>query len=572
MSTKFTFILVAILFLFGISSMGLSYYIIKESNLKDMDKSLHDTSLVLAQFIDKNMVKSILKQPNADNPDVLQSTKEMDEIINRSGSVVNMNLVSLVDGRLYAPSLSSSILESGAEYNLDLEQAGLSPEYLARSKEAMDKQVVMATEIYGDKFGMYKTGFAPILDDNGGVLAAIAVDYDVSKVTAKAWSEAMKIFYVTIAILLIAGTGMYIVVRRKFAPIQALTTNSKRVAEGDLEVELLETKSNDEMGLLITNYNLMIDNLKHIITSVKKVSEHVAGSSHILSSNMNEVMNSNHHIVATMQEIASGAEAQVERADQSSRIFEEMGIAIQRMAESASAISQSSTTTTHDAEKGNQSTQRAVKQMNQISQIVNQSASLVKVLGQRSEEIGNIVGIIAGIASQTNLLALNAAIEAARAGEYGRGFAVVADEVRKLAEQSEDSTRQISNIITQIQNDTMDSVKMMDHAVKEVGDGMEIVHEAEMAFGQISQSIRHIAEQIQEVSATFEEMSAATEDVTNSVQQMDTISKNSRDNTKAVAEASISQMDTIEEISSQAQSLKELSEELQMIIKNFRIK
>lgn len=570
-STKFTMLLMLIVLLLGISTMVLSYFIVKNSNLKDMDEALHDKSLILSESIDKEMMKSILQNPSEENPDAIRSTKEMDAVNDASDSITNLYTITMDGDKFHAPTLSSSVLKTGAVYNQDMIEAGISADLIAKIKQVYEKKTATSTEIYADEYGKYKTGLAPILDDDGSVLAVYAVDYDVSKVTAKAWSETLIIFYITIVFIVISAIIIYFIVKRKFAPIKILSNLSEKVAKGDLNIELIQPKTNDEMGSLTKNFNLMIESLKSIIQSVTKGSTQIAKTSHILSSSIEGVTNTNNQIVASIQEIASGSESQVEKANQSSRVIEEMSIGIQRIAQSATVISESTHATSLEAEKGNDATARSVVQMKSISKAVNESANIVKVLGERSEKVEEIVGMITGIASQTNLLALNAAIEAARAGEAGSGFAVVAEEVRKLAEQSDGSARQISEIISQIQVEIMESVKMMETAVKEVDSGIQIVNESEQAFGEISDSIRDVADQIQDLTATFEEMAAGTEEVTQSVQHMEKISRNSRDNTKSVAESSLSQLDTINDISDEAKILNDLSSELQSAINTFKL-
>ncbi|MEK5331062.1 methyl-accepting chemotaxis protein [Lysinibacillus sp. FSL W8-0992] len=571
-SKKLTFTMVGILLLFGLVTMGFSYYIVKNSNLKDMDESLYDKGMILSKTIDQKALKSALQQPNANNNDVVRLTEEMDAINDKSDIITNLFLITVDGENINAPVLSSSVLEVGAEYNQDMIAMGLSPDFLARIKEVFETKEATATEIYKDEFGSYKTGLTPILDDDGSMLAAYAIDYDVSMVTAKALSEAMWVLLITVLFLIGSSIVVYSLLKKKLTPIQQLSLQSKKVAEGNLELEPLPVQSNDEIGVLTNNFNVMIGSLQTVIQSATNVSSRVSNTAQVLSSNMQEATDSYNSVASSMQEIASVADLQVQKAKESSVTIEEMSIGIQRIAMTSNQISESSILASEEAEKGNDSTNKSVAQMNAISKAVNQSASSVKMLGEHSNKIQEIVGIITGIASQTNLLALNAAIEAARAGEAGSGFAVVADEVRKLAEQSEASAREISTLISRIQHDTNESVNVMIHAVEEVDNGLIMINDSEKSFGQILTSIHHVTGQIQELSATIEEMAAGMEEVTSAVQDMEQFSENSRNNTSTVAETSATQLNTVQRVSEEAQVLTDLSDELLTVVKTFIVK
>ncbi|MFJ7952878.1 methyl-accepting chemotaxis protein [Lysinibacillus sp. NPDC096418] len=568
-SKKLTVIMVSILLLFGLVTMGFSYYILKNSNLKDMNQSLYDKGIILSRTIDLETLNSILQQPSADNQKVLRLTKEMDTINDESEIITNLFLITMNNEKINAPVLSSSVLELGAEYNQDMHEMGISADFLARIEEVFEKKQATATDIYSDEFGSYKTGLTPILDEDGSIIAAYAIDYDVSMVTAKAMSEASWILLITALFLIGSSIVVYSLLKKKLTPIQHLSKQSKKVAEGNLELEPLLIQSNDEIGLLTKNFNLMIEALRTVIKSATDVSTHVSNSAYTLSTNMQGATDSYNSVAASMQEVAGSADLQVQKTRESSVTIEEMSIGIQRIAMTSNQIAESSLLASEEAEKGNDSTNRSVMQMNAISKAVNQSASSVKMLGSHSDKIEEIVGIITGIASQTNLLALNAAIEAARAGEAGNGFAVVADEVRKLAEQSEASAREISTLISHIQDDTNESVKVMVRAVEEVDNGLLIISDSEKSFSKILTSIHQVSGQIQELSATIEEMAAGMEEVTTSVQETEEFSKNSRDNTRAVAQSSVAQLEAIHKVSDEAQVLTNLSNELSNVINAF---
>lgn len=571
MRTKLILIMVSILLLLGVVTTGLSYYIVKDSNLKNMDSSLSDKGLILSKTMNEERIQSILDNPSASNEEAILLTKEMDKINAESESITNLYLITVNGENINAPVLSSSILDLGAEYNQDMVAMGLSDDLLARIQDVYDKKEATATEVYSDEFGSYKTGLTPIISEAGEVLAIYAIDYDVSMVTAKAMSEVMKILLVTIVFLIISAIVVYFLIKKKLLPIQQLSVLSKEVTNGNLEIELLSDQSQDEIGELTRNFNQMISTLKAVIHSTAKVSTRVSDSAQVLSTNMQDATDAYNNIASSMQEIASNADIQAEKAKDSSVTIEEISTGIQRIALTSNQISESSIRASEEAEKGNESTHQSVKQINAISKAVNESATSVKNLGTHSEKIEEIVGIITGIASQTNLLALNAAIEAARAGEAGSGFAVVADEVRKLAEQSEASAREISTLITHIQHDTNESVNTMMHAVEEVNSGLEVISESEKSFAKISSSIQQVSDQIQDLTATIEEMSAGMHEVTSSVLEMENFSSLSKENTKYAAETTTTQLEAVQKVSEEAQVLSDLSTELMNVVNTFKM-
>ncbi|MBI2264145.1 MAG: methyl-accepting chemotaxis protein [Armatimonadetes bacterium] len=193
--------------------------------------------------------------------------------------------------------------------------------------------------------------------------------------------------------------------------------------------------------------------------------------------------------------------------------IEQMNQAIEQVASELSSLSAVSSLTARAAQNGEESVNKTIDGMERIKVKVFESAAKIKLLGQQSEQIGEIVEVIDEIADQTNLLALNAAIEAARAGEHGRGFAVVADEVRKLAERSRKSTQEIGKLITGIQRGTAEAVKAMEEGSREAESGSEIAQAAGKALTEILTAVEQTDEQIQNISAVTQEMSASSSEL-----------------------------------------------------------
>lgn len=354
-------------------------------------------------------------------------------------------------------------------------------------------------------------------------------------------------------------------------PVQYVVGRMNQIAKGDFTGEDLQIKSKDEIGQLSDSVNLMSSSLKGLVTSVQNVTDQVAASSEELSAGAELTTTATEHVVNNINEVAKGAEVSAEVATNSALAMDEVSVGVQRIAESSSEVAAMSQQSTDIAKDGNAKIERAVVQMGRISGTVESTSSIIKQLGERSKQIGDIVTAITDISSQTNLLALNAAIEAARAGEHGKGFAVVADEVRKLAEQSQDSAAKIKELIERTQEDTKQSIQSMMNVVHEVQAGTLDVNEAGVAFKKILEAEILVAEQIHEVSAISEQMSANSQEVSASVQEVQAIATQSSEGAQTIVTASREQLASMEEISESAKSLSEMSEALQNELAKFKI-
>ncbi len=355
------------------------------------------------------------------------------------------------------------------------------------------------------------------------------------------------------------------------APVVKLAKAAEKIASGDLTLDDIKIKNRDEIGDLAKSFNQMAQNLRNIIHQVGSSATHVAATSEELTASADQTGKATEQIAETIQSVAVGSENQVRGVEETSTAINEVSIGIQQIAANANVVSSSAILTSEKALEGNKSIQIAANQMNSINQTVISLSKVIKGLGDRSIEISKINNVITDIAAQTNLLALNAAIEAARAAEHGRGFSVVAEEVRKLAEQSAQSAQQISELISMIQEETENAVLSMENATKEVNEGIIVVNTVGTSFDEIFKSINEVTTQIQEVSAAAEEISAGTEQVVTSSNTITKIAVDSSSSTQSVAAAVEEQLASMEEISASAAALSNMAEELQLLIRSFKV-
>ena len=276
-------------------------------------------------------------------------------------------------------------------------------------------------------------------------------------------------------------------------------------------------------------------------------------------------------IAASISTVAEGAEEQLRQTDQTLIVAQDIASGIRQATANAHVINQAAERTGTAVSQGVQAVDNAVRQMEMIRSAVDLSAHRVAKLGQRSEEIGLIVDTISGIAGQTNLLALNAAIEAARAGEMGRGFAVVAEEVRKLAEQSQASTKQIAQLIGDIQQETLAAVHAMEKGTQEVATGHRVVEGAGHSFEEISAMVEEMVGQIAEASTVMDAIAERSTRVTNALQTIDQVSRSSAAQSQEVSAATEEQSASLEELAALSESLRELAGAMEKSISVFRV-
>jgi len=241
---------------------------------------------------------------------------------------------------------------------------------------------------------------------------------------------------------------------------------------------------------------------------------------------------------ASAEQMSRGSNMQAERASFVATSSEEMSQTVLDVAKNAGSISKSADSTAIAAREGGAIVNRAVNAVKEISVTVNNSAEFVRSLGDRSKQIGEIVGVINDIADQTNLLALNAAIEAARAGDQGRGFAVVADEVRNLAERTASSTSEIGGMIKAIQDEVGRAVGVMAQATSKVDEGVKHSEEAGHSLEVIVKSVEGLQLMVQQIASATEEMSTTSDQISKDIDQIATVSREASTSSEQSALAS----------------------------------
>jgi methyl-accepting chemotaxis protein len=353
---------------------------------------------------------------------------------------------------------------------------------------------------------------------------------------------------VLISALAIAGVVIGLVVaafvaRSITGAVSSMVAVLQEIAANNLTIEDMEITSQDEIGKAGAALNSMKNNLHAIMQSIAGTAEHVASASEEIS--------------AGATQTATGSETQKDQVHQIATAMQEMSSTVREVSDNSNKAADSARQASETARQGGTIVEDTLNRMRDIAGSVRETAQKVQELGSRSDQIGKIVGVIDDIADQTNLLALNAAIEAARAGEQGRGFAVVADEVRKLAERTTKATKEIAEMISQVQAETRVAVERMQSGTEQVEKGVEVTGRAGQSLKQIIGQADHVGEMVTHIATAATQQASATEQVNANMEQINRLVAESAEGAQQSAKA--------------CEQLSSLAFELQNLVSRFKL-
>jgi len=378
----------------------------------------------------------------------------------------------------------------------------------------------------------------------------------------------ITIVTILIASILVGSIFILFLIASIIKPIKKLKEQAITVSNGDL-TKTISITSKDELGDLGRAFNQMQSNLQMLIKKVEENAESVLVSANQLSTNSKEAANASEHVTNTIQQVASSAEVQSNGLITNKQELESVLAGTNVIVSQSNQVALLSREAIRKANEGESAIKATSKQMETISDTVSETKEMIEEMVSCSIDIEKITESITSISEQTNLLALNAAIEAARAGEMGKGFAVVANEVRKLAEKSNSSARDITKLISQVQETTNNTVERIQLVTEAVNKGFIVTTEATTKFQDIVQRMNHITDPIERVTTTSNEMAIIIKEVNTTASKLTDIAKNNGENAEEVVALTEEQLAAMEQIAQSASHLNDMAEQLKYNIKQF---
>lgn len=403
-----------------------------------------------------------------------------------------------------------------------------------------DKEIIQQMAVVKEKWQAYKSSVESYINKpnkkaleeikNLSPLVLKNMHKAVGMMAKNANETALNQLYIalgtSIAILFLVFLGRQFGMRTLMLQFTLLKERLKCVSVGDFSrpLDIDDLTKDNEIGELYDAYNIMLDKVGHLLQGVDRSVEQVKQS-------VSKVRTASSNTTAGINE-------QGEEIRTISTSISAMSQAVSQVAETALQSSQSADETRNIADQGYSVIQKSHTNVRELSAQMDDTASVLSVLENDSQEVSQVLSVITSIAEQTNLLALNAAIEAARAGEQGRGFAVVADEVRTLAQRTQESTEEIRKIIESLQNQSDKAVKAMANSQVKVKETVEENARATDILQTISQSITQVSEQMSNIARASEEQSQSAQEIDSATVSITQLAQQTSSDSQALIQVS----------------------------------
>ncbi|MCL7747918.1 methyl-accepting chemotaxis protein [Halalkalibacter alkaliphilus] len=354
-------------------------------------------------------------------------------------------------------------------------------------------------------------------------------------------------------------------------PLKEVEEAARRAAAGDIQHDIVVSKSDDEIRALGLAYNGMLQSLRNMVHDIEdnfngtntKVSE-ISSASELAAAKATQ-------IDSTMDEIAKGAENTANAIQNTAESMEEVTQIAEKVQMRARDSKRSSDSMVERLTESRTVVDSLVKGIQQLATDNEKSLIAVRRLEEQAKEVGDIISLVGDIAGQTNLLALNASIEAARAGEQGRGFAVVADEVRNLADESAKAVQGITNLIHNMQSEVKNVAGQIGNQVTVALNQSEQGTATNQSICEMEKSVKEVDACIADISHMIDRQMESIKKTTLESQEVAAIGEETSAGSLEISAMTEQQGAVINEMESIAHELSDQAKKLKITIERFTI-
>ena len=376
-----------------------------------------------------------------------------------------------------------------------------------------------------------------------------------------AYSHYLIIIAVVLILTVLSSFVFNVLMKGKFKALSRLSDKVSKLSQGDLSVEFND-KSKDEIGQLNQSIADLQERFSFLVSSLKTVNENGISQASDVSVIAEETLASSEEIGRAMAEIAEGAVSQASELEEVKREIDSLTSSIDNM-EGKNQIIKQATENAQEASHNGQKTINTLKICNEnASKSTNDVSIGISSLYQKVLDISKITSTINRIAEQTNLLALNASIEAARAGEHGKGFSVVANEVRNLAEETNAATKQIQDMIQNIEKEMESTVMSIYETTNQTAELDTAVKDTEKEFTAIASAVVNSIEAVKEMTVELNRVVEQNNHISSSIAKVSEVSESVAAAVEQIASSTDEQTSAIGNVAKTAEIMKSSNEEL----------
>ncbi|MFC4386955.1 methyl-accepting chemotaxis protein [Gracilibacillus marinus] len=383
------------------------------------------------------------------------------------------------------------------------------------------------------------------------------------------------IFYITIAIVLLAFVLSIVIANRIVKiialPLAKMSNLMSLASEGDLQVRSDADQRKDEIGILSSSFNLMLENISKLMEQTRNSANKVLHAAVSLTDISHSQSQSAKEVAEASEEIASGSTALTDEAERGNTLALTIHEEVESVYKNNNEMEKHAANVLSQSNEGLSKMSELVHQTKDGESMTKALVDKVDTLKTSTEQINDVMIMLTNIVQKTNLLSLNAAIEAARAGEAGKGFAVVADEIRKLSEQSKSSIDKVEEITTGIVNEVNETLSVLEEANPRFQAQVVKAEETQSLLNNVGDSMSTFTSKITEVTQSIAQLRQSQEILTSTVHQVSATAEQSSAISEEVSATTIEQLKGSELLVTTSDELKQLSEELLQMIEKFKI-
>lgn len=393
------------------------------------------------------------------------------------------------------------------------------------------------------------------------------------EIMAEANSRIFILLISGIILILLITFLIFLVAHNLSKPLFEIATFSENLSnlnlQDDVDSEILNR--NDEVGILGRSFEKMIVSLRTFMKSNLDASQDIASYSQELTATSQQISEGGEQVANAVDSAAGEASKQAEDTENAFNNINELGEIIENEKSRMKKLNESSDNVISLKEEGMENILLVVQKSEDSKNATNEISKVINKTNSSAEKIYSASEMIKNISDQTNLLALNAAIEAARAGEAGKGFSVVAEEIRKLAEQSEQFSVEIFDIIKELKDDTIEAVKTIENLGETINQQVDSVESTKGKFEGIDVAVEETKSIIIELNNSREIMNKRKDELIDLMIGLEKIAENNASGTQEISASIEEQTASLEQIANASESLSKLAEDMNINLSKFKL-